>query len=69
MIYLFARFLYGQQATTRLQNEDMLGKTARVVVTIRMAASARCAASLARKSSTRSPAPRTARPCPRTPSS
>lgn len=33
-IYLFARFLYGQQATTRVQTEDMLGKTGRVVVGI-----------------------------------
>lgn len=34
MIYLFARFLYGQQASTHLQSEDLLGKTARVVVGI-----------------------------------
>jgi membrane protein implicated in regulation of membrane protease activity len=33
-IYLFARFLYGQQATTRLESQDMVGKTARVVVGI-----------------------------------
>ncbi|MCW5979859.1 MAG: NfeD family protein [Bryobacteraceae bacterium] len=34
LIYLFARFLYGQQASTHLQTEDMMGKTARVVVSI-----------------------------------
>jgi membrane protein implicated in regulation of membrane protease activity len=34
LIYLFARFLYGQQATTRLQASDLAGRTARVVVSI-----------------------------------
>jgi len=34
LIYLFASFLYGQQATTRLAASDMIGKTARVVVAI-----------------------------------
>ena len=34
LIYLFARFLYGQQASTRLQMTDVVGGTARVVVAI-----------------------------------
>ena len=34
LIYLFARFLYGQQATTRVQVQDFAGMTARVVVAI-----------------------------------
>lgn len=34
LIYLFARFLYGQQATTRVQAGDVIGQTARVVVAI-----------------------------------
>jgi membrane protein implicated in regulation of membrane protease activity len=34
LIYLFARFLYGQQATTQVQGLDMVGQAARVVVAI-----------------------------------
>lgn len=34
LIYLFARFLYGQQASTELKSVDILGRTARVVVGI-----------------------------------
>lgn len=34
LIFLFARFLYGQQATTRVLSSDLVGKTARVVVAI-----------------------------------
>lgn len=34
IIYYFARFLYGQQASTQLQGQDILGQTARVVVSI-----------------------------------
>jgi membrane protein implicated in regulation of membrane protease activity len=34
LIYLFARFLYGQQASTRVLSTDLVGKTARVVVAI-----------------------------------
>lgn len=34
LIYLFARFLYGQQATTRIESQDVVGRTARVVVAI-----------------------------------
>jgi membrane protein implicated in regulation of membrane protease activity len=34
LIYLFARFLYGQQASTRVLASDLVGKTARVVVAI-----------------------------------
>lgn len=34
LIYLFARFLYGQQATTKLEATDAAGRTARVVVAI-----------------------------------
>jgi membrane protein implicated in regulation of membrane protease activity len=34
LIYLFARFLYGQQASTRVLSSDLVGKTARVVVAI-----------------------------------
>jgi membrane protein implicated in regulation of membrane protease activity len=34
LIYLFARFLYGQQATTQLSSADVVGKTGRVVVAI-----------------------------------
>jgi len=33
-IFLFARFLYGQQAATQLGAGDIIGKTARVVVAI-----------------------------------
>ena len=32
--YYFARFLYGQQASTQVQSSDILGKTARVIVSI-----------------------------------
>lgn len=34
MIYAFARFLYGQQATTEVKTLDFVGQTARVVVSI-----------------------------------
>jgi membrane protein implicated in regulation of membrane protease activity len=34
IIYYFARFLYSQQASTQLQGHEMLGRTARVVVSI-----------------------------------
>ncbi|MBI3682155.1 MAG: NfeD family protein [Acidobacteria bacterium] len=34
LIFLFARFLYGQQATTELKTTDVVGQTARVVVGI-----------------------------------
>jgi len=34
LIFLFARFLYGQQATTKVLSSDLIGKTARVVVAI-----------------------------------
>jgi len=34
LIYYFARFLYGQQATTQVQLEDMVGRAARVTVSI-----------------------------------
>lgn len=34
LIFYFARFLYGQQASTKLEGTDMVGKTARVVVAI-----------------------------------
>jgi len=34
LIYFFARFLYGQQATTQLSSLDIVGRTARVVVAI-----------------------------------
>jgi len=34
LIYLFASFLYGQQASTRVLASDLVGKTARVVVAI-----------------------------------
>jgi len=34
LIYLFARFLYGQQASTRVLSSDLVGQTARVVVAI-----------------------------------
>lgn len=34
MIYMFARFLYGQQATTEMKSKDVVGQTARVVVGI-----------------------------------
>lgn len=33
-IYAFARFLYGQQASTQVLGTDLVGKTARVVVAI-----------------------------------
>jgi membrane protein implicated in regulation of membrane protease activity len=34
LIYYFARFLYGQQATTQVQSQDMVGRAARVIVSI-----------------------------------
>ena len=34
LIFLFARLLYSQQATTRVASSDLIGKTARVVVAI-----------------------------------
>ncbi|MBK5292514.1 MAG: hypothetical protein JJE04_12665 [Acidobacteriia bacterium] len=34
LIYYFAQFLYGQQATTQLQTGDVVGMTARVIVSI-----------------------------------
>jgi membrane protein implicated in regulation of membrane protease activity len=34
LIYLFARFLHGQQASTQLQGSDMVGQSGRVVVPI-----------------------------------
>ncbi len=34
LILLFARFLYGQQASTRVLSDDLIGKTVRVVVAI-----------------------------------
>ncbi|MEZ5401045.1 MAG: hypothetical protein R2729_15345 [Bryobacteraceae bacterium] len=34
LIYYFAKFLYGQQATTSVANTDMVGRTGRVVVAI-----------------------------------
>ena len=34
LIFLFARFLYGQQATTKVLSSDLVGQTARVVVGI-----------------------------------
>jgi membrane protein implicated in regulation of membrane protease activity len=34
LIYLFARFLFGQQATTEVRTTDILGRSARVVVAI-----------------------------------
>lgn len=34
LIYLFARFLYGQQATSEVVTGDLVGQTARVVVAI-----------------------------------
>lgn len=34
LIYCFARFLYGQQATTELKAGDLAGETARVIVSI-----------------------------------
>src|SRR5688572_29123637 len=33
-VYAFARFLYGQQATSELRSADLVGQSARVVVTI-----------------------------------
>jgi membrane protein implicated in regulation of membrane protease activity len=33
-IYVFARFLYGQQATSEVRSQDLVGQLARVVVTI-----------------------------------
>jgi membrane protein implicated in regulation of membrane protease activity len=33
-IYFFARFLYGQQATSEVKSHDLVGQIARVVVTI-----------------------------------
>lgn len=33
-VYLFARFLYGQQASSELRSQDLVGQAARVVVTI-----------------------------------
>ena len=34
LIYLFARFLYGQQASTEVRSTDIVGQQARVVVSI-----------------------------------
>lgn len=34
VIYAFARFLYGQQATSQVQSSDLVGQIARVVVSI-----------------------------------
>ena len=34
LIYMFARFLYGQQASTEVRSGDIVGQQARVVVTI-----------------------------------
>ena len=34
VIYAFARFLYGQQASSQVQSSDLVGQTARVVVAI-----------------------------------
>jgi membrane protein implicated in regulation of membrane protease activity len=34
VIYMFARFLYGQQASSSLSGDEILGQTARVVVAI-----------------------------------
>ncbi|MEZ5351421.1 MAG: NfeD family protein [Bryobacteraceae bacterium] len=34
LIYWFAKFLFGQQATTSVGNQDMVGRTGRVVVAI-----------------------------------
>ncbi|MBL8222608.1 MAG: hypothetical protein JNL62_25440 [Bryobacterales bacterium] len=34
MIYAFARFLFGQQATTEVKTLDFVGRTARVIVSI-----------------------------------
>ena len=34
LIFLFARFLYGQQASTRVLSSDLVGQTVRVVVAI-----------------------------------
>ena len=33
-VYVFARFLYGQQASSELRSSDLVGQSARVVVTI-----------------------------------
>ena len=34
LIYMFARFLHGQQASTQVRNADLIGQPARVVVAI-----------------------------------
>lgn len=34
LIYIFAKFLYGQQASTEVRTQDVVGQTARVVVAI-----------------------------------
>lgn len=34
LIYLFARFLYGQQATSEVRSGDLIGQSARVVIAI-----------------------------------
>lgn len=34
VVYAFARFLYGQQASTDVSSKDLVGRTGRVVVTI-----------------------------------
>ena len=34
LIYVFARFLYGQQASTDVRSSDMVGQTARVIIAI-----------------------------------
>ena len=51
-IYFFARFLYGQQATSEVRAQDLIGQVGRVVVAIPAAASARCAAGSGRSWST-----------------
>ena len=34
LVYVFARFLYGQQATSEMRSQDLVGQIGRVVVTI-----------------------------------
>ena len=34
LVYIFARFLYGQQSTSEMRSEDLVGQIGRVVVTI-----------------------------------
>ncbi len=52
-IYFFARFLFGQQATSESRAQDLVGQIGRVVSRFPPAASVRCGARLARSSSTR----------------